>query len=90
VKKKAPLPFISIASQKNHIVLYHMGIYSNKEVEAWFVKEYKKQAATKIDMGKSCLQFKNPDNIPYDLIGELCAEISAKDHIASYEDRMRS
>lgn len=85
VKEGEPLPFISIASQKNHIALYHMGIYSKKEVEEWFVEEYKKRVPTKLDMGKSCIRFRNPDKIPYDLIGELCTKITVEDHIKSYE-----
>ncbi len=85
VKEGEPLPFISIASQKNHIALYHMGIYGDKDLETWFVEEYKKQVPTKLDMGKSCIRFKNPDRIPYDLIGELCTKISVENYIKSYE-----
>ncbi len=85
VKEGEPLPFISIASQKNHIAFYHMGIYSKKEVEEWFVEEYKKRVAAKLDMGKSCIRFRNPDKIPYDLIGELCTKITVNDYIAAYE-----
>lgn len=86
VKEGEPLPFISIASQKNHIALYHMGIYSKKDVEEWFAKEYKKRVPTKLDMGKSCIRFRNPDKIPYDLIGELCTKITVEDHIKFYEE----
>ena len=39
---KLPLPFINLASQKNFIALYHMGIYANKNLESWFVSEYPK------------------------------------------------
>jgi len=85
VKEGEPLPFISIASQKNHIALYHMGIYSKKDVEEWFAKEYEKRVPRKLDMGKSCIRFRNPDKIPYDLIGELCTKITVEDHIKSYE-----
>lgn len=85
VKDGEPLPFISIASQKNHIALYHMGIYGDKDLETWFAEEYKKQVPTKLDMGKSCIRFKNPDRIPYDLVGALCRKISVEDYIKSYE-----
>ena len=88
VKKGEPLPFISIAAQKNHIALYHMGLYSNPEVEKWFVEAYAKRVPTKLDMGKSCIRFKNPNKIPYDLIGELCEKISVESHIESYEKRI--
>jgi hypothetical protein len=54
-------------------------------VEEWFVEEYKKRVAAKLDMGKSCIRFRNPDKIPYDLIGELCTKITVNDYIAAYE-----
>ena len=85
VKKDEPLPFLSLASQKNHIALYHMGLYGNKEIEKWFVFEYTKRVPTKLDMGKSCIRFRNPALIPFDLIAELCREITVEDYISYYE-----
>ncbi len=80
-----PLPFLSLASQKSHIALYHMGIYMNPDVMNWFTSEYPKFSKTKLDMGKSCIRFKNPANIPYTLIGELAQKITPMQHIQSYE-----
>jgi len=82
---KLPLHFINIASQKNHIALYHMGIYGNKELLNWFLTEYRKIYTTKPDMGKGCFRFKKPDRIPFQLIGELSAKISVADWIKMYE-----
>jgi hypothetical protein len=76
-----PLPFVSIASQKNFIALYHMGLYGDPKLLEWFVKEYASQCKHKLDMGKSCVRFKKPDQIPFKLIGELMKKISAKDWI---------
>ena len=80
-----PLPFINIASQKNFIAVYHMGIYSNKKLLDWFTSEYAKQSTAKLDMGKSCLRFKNPEKIPYDLIGELASKVTVQEWIDMYE-----
>ena len=88
-KEGEPLPFLSLASQKNHIALYHMGIYGNPEMEAWFVKEYTERVPTKLDMGKSCIRFKNPNHIPYDLIAELCQKITVDDYIHAYEKALK-
>lgn len=85
---KLPLPFISIASQKNHIAVYHMGIYADKKLYDWFVGEYPKYVDTKLDMGKSYIRFKNPNKIPHKLIGELASKMSVKDWIARYEQNM--
>ena len=86
---KLPLPFANIASQKNFIGFYHMGIYANPELLEWFVKEYPKHSDTKLDMGKSCVRFKKMDKIPYDLIGKLMRKMSVKDWIKLYEQNRK-
>lgn len=82
---KQALPFMNIASQKNAISLYHMGIYGNSELLDWFVSEYPKYCKSKLDMGKGCVRFKKMNEIPYQLIGELTAKMSCQDWIAMYE-----
>ena len=80
-----PLPFINIASQKNFVALYHSGIYTDPNVHDWFVSEYPKHVKTKLDMGKSCIRFKNINTIPYQLIAALCQKITPQEWIALYE-----
>jgi hypothetical protein len=82
---KLPLPFLNIASQKNHIGFYHMGIYANKELMAWFKKAYADTVTTRLDMGKSCIRFRNPDQIPYRLLGELCTKMQVAEWVDLYE-----
>jgi len=82
---KLPLPFMNIASQKNFIALYHMGIYANPEILEWFTTEYPKHSSHKLDMGKSCLRFKKMDQIPFNLIAELAEKMSVEDWIECYE-----
>jgi uncharacterized protein YdhG (YjbR/CyaY superfamily) len=84
---KLPLPFMNIASQKNFISLYHMGIYANDKLMKWFTEEFAKRSKTKLDMGKSCIRFKKPELIPYDLIGELAAKITVQNWIELYEKK---
>ena len=84
-----PLPFISLASQKNHIALYHMGIYGDPVVLDWFTDEYAHRVPTKLDMGKSCIRFTNPDRIPYDLVAELCRKITVEAFISAYESAIQ-
>ena len=67
-----PLPFMNLASQKNFIALYHMGLYADKNLYNWFITEYPKYSKKKLDMGKSCIRFKYIDNIPFELIAQLC------------------
>jgi hypothetical protein len=84
-KPTEPLPFAAIASQKNSINFYHMGIYSKPELLNWFLEEYPKHTKQKLDMGKSCIRFKKIDDIPYKLIGELMKKITVKEWIKIYE-----
>lgn len=84
-----PLPFISVASQKNFIALYHMGLYANPELYQWFVAEYPKYSKYKLDMGKSCIRFKKIDDIPYDLLEMLFKKMSPQDWIGIYTENIR-
>lgn len=82
---KLPLPFLSLASQKNFVALYHMGLYADADLLEWFTDEFKKRSSAKLDMGKSCIRFKKPEQIPYELIGELAGKMSSAQWIALYE-----
>ena len=84
-----PLPFINVASQKNFIALYHMGIYAKPELLNWFVSEYPKHCTRKLDMGKSCIRFKKIEEIPFTLIAELCTKMSIQDWIDLYEKNIK-
>jgi uncharacterized protein YdhG (YjbR/CyaY superfamily) len=86
-KPSEPLPFVSIASQKNSINFYHMGIYADATLLNWFVAEYPKHSKQKLDMGKSCIRFKKPEHIPYELLGQLMQKMTAAQWIALYEHR---
>lgn len=87
---KLPLPFMNVASQKNSITVYHMGIYGSPKLEKWFVDAYTKATGKKADKGKSCLRYKKPEDIPYKLIGELAAKMTPDDWIAQYESVIKN
>lgn len=87
---KLPLPFINIASQKNFVAFYHMGIYADKEILDWFTGEYPKYSKLKLDMGKSCVRFKKPDQIPFELIGKLVQKMSVEKWIEIYESNIKT
>ncbi len=87
---KLPLPFMNIASQKNHIAVYHSGIYADEKIMDWFTKEFPKHSDRKLDMGKSCIRFKKPEHIPFELIGELASKMTVEDWINTYESAVKS
>jgi uncharacterized protein YdhG (YjbR/CyaY superfamily) len=84
-----PLPFMNIASQKNFVAFYHMGIYADVELLEWFQTEYPNHCKRKLDMGKSCIRFKKMDDIPYDLLGQLVSKVSVDDWIKVYTEAVR-
>lgn len=86
---KLPLPFISIASQKNFVAFYHMGIYADENLLKWFTDEYPKHCKNKLDMGKSCIRFKKMNDIPYELLGELSGKMTAEKWIEIYEREIK-
>ncbi|WP_124058660.1 DUF1801 domain-containing protein [Vaginisenegalia massiliensis] len=81
------LSFLSLASQKQHIAIYHNGIYMFDQVREWFLTEYPKYMTTKPDIGKSCIRFRNMKTIPYELIGQLCQKVTLQEFIDQYEAR---
>ena len=84
-----PLPFVSVANQKNFLALYHMGIYAKKELLDWFVSEYPKHSKRKLDMGKSCIRFKKMEDIPYSLLAELIQKMTCEEWIEIYEANIK-
>ena len=87
---KLPLPFLGLASQKNFIAVYHMGIYADPKLLEWFTTEYAKQVKGKLDMGKSCIRFKKPENIPFKLIGELAGKMTVAEWVRLYESEFKN
>ena len=87
---KMPLPFMNVASQKNTITIYHMGMYGDPKLEKWFTDAYTKATGKKADKGKSCLRYKKPEDIPYKLIGELASKTSPEQWIEQYETTLKN
>lgn len=84
-----PLPFLNIASQKNHIAVYHMGMYAKPELLQWFTEKYPKHSKFKLDMGKSCVRFKKPERITYDLIAQLVSKMTVDEWVEIYEKNIK-
>ena len=83
-----PLGYVSLASQKNYMSLYLMGIYGEVDGRNWFEAEAEKRGA-KLDIGKACVRFRRLEDLPLDLVGEAVARIGVEDFIDKYE-RSRS
>jgi len=81
---KQPLPFVSVASQKNHMAIYMMCIYGMQEHRDWFVKAWE-ATGKKLDMGKGCVRFKKIEDVPLEVVGEAIARVPVEELVAFYE-----
>lgn len=84
-----PLPFISFASQTQHVSFYHMGIYANSKLLKWFQAEYEKRIPTKLNMGKSCVRIRKMTPEILELLGELCEKVTVQEWISLYEESIK-
>jgi len=66
---KKPLMYAALANQKNHMAVYLTGIYMDEKLNQEFENSYKK-TGKRYDVGKSCVRFRNLDDLPLLLIGE--------------------
>ncbi len=82
---KTPLPYAALASQKNHMAVYLMCAYGNKEIDAWFRKAYQ-ATGKKLDMGKSCVRFKKLDDLALNVIGEVITKVPVNKFIEIYKE----
>jgi uncharacterized protein YdhG (YjbR/CyaY superfamily) len=81
---KQPLVIASLASQKNHMALYLVGVYGDTKIETWFRKAFA-AAGKRLDMGKSCVRFKTLDALPLPVIGEVIEKVPPATLIAAHD-----
>ena len=85
---KQALPFAALASQKNHMAFYIMGLNGDPTLAKWFEKAWK-DTGRKLDVGKSCIRFKKLDDLALDVIGEALHRLPARKYIEIYEKARR-
>ncbi|MFC1649495.1 DUF1801 domain-containing protein [Patescibacteria group bacterium] len=86
---KTPLPYVSLASQKNHMAIYLNNVYSDSDLKKWFVVEYRK-SGKRLDMGKSCVRFRDLDDLPLNLIGEVVSKTTPQQQVNTYLSSRKS
>ena len=81
---KQALQTVALASQKNYMSVYLMNVYGDQETAQWFEEEFR-ASGKKLNMGKCCVRFKRPEDLPLDLIGKAVARTSVDGFIEVYE-----
>mgnify|MGYP002623941435 CR=1 FL=1 len=84
---KQPLPYAALASQKNYLSLYMMGIYTEPDDAKWFEQAWR-ASGKRLDMGKCCVRFKRLDDVPLDVVAEAFRRMPARRYIACYEAQL--
>jgi len=84
-----PLMLMSLTSTKGHIALHHLGLYASGPLLQWFQTAWSKNCAKKLDMGKGCVRFKKPDEVPLELIGKLASKLTPQAWIEIYQKALR-
>jgi hypothetical protein len=94
--RKQPLPFAALASQKNYLSLYLMGVYcgcgegpgAGETPHARWFREAWAKTGKKLDMGKACVRFRKVEDLPLDVVGEAIRRMPAKLYIAQYQQML--
>ena len=81
---KQALQYAALASQKQYMSLYLMNVYGDPETEKWFTAQYR-ASGKRLDMGKACVRFRKPEDLPIDLVGEAIARTPVDEFIRRYE-----
>lgn len=77
---KQPLMYAALASQKNHMAVYLMGIYMDDADRDQFFEAYK-ATGKRLDIGKSCVRFRKLEDLPLELIGPAIAAMPADEFV---------
>ena len=92
---KQGLPFAALASQKNYMSVYLMGLYcgciegvSDTNLVRWFREAWAK-TGKKLNMGKACIRFKKADDLALDVLGEAIRRMPARKYVEVYEEARR-
>lgn len=92
---KQPLPFAALASQKQYVSLYLMGLYITSEVDAkgqaaespdsvWFRQAWL-DSGHRLNMGKSCVRVRSLDDVAFEVVAEAIRRVPLDEYIARYE-----
>jgi large subunit ribosomal protein L31 len=65
-------------------------LYGSGALTEWFQSEWPKHSSRKLDMGKGCVRFKKPEEVPFALIGELATKLTPQAWVEFYEKAIKS
>ena len=75
-----PLLYAALASQKNYMSLYLMGIYGSEPLRARFEEAYAATGKPQ-DIGKSCVRFRTLEDLPLDVVGDAIGAMTLEEFV---------
>jgi uncharacterized protein YdhG (YjbR/CyaY superfamily) len=85
--RKQPLPFMHLASMKNHLGFYPFCIYGDSELKKSFLDAHESEGK-KVDAGKACIRFKKLTDISLSAIADLVRNATLERFISTYESQI--
>ena len=79
-----PLCVAALSAGKTHCSIYLMAAYGDTKTRKWLEEAFKK-SGKKLDMGKACVRFKTPEDLPLDAIAKVIATVTPDKYIKTYE-----
>jgi hypothetical protein len=80
-----PLAYAALASQKNHMSVYLMGIYGDASLRERFEADYR-ATGKRMDVGKSCVRFRTLDDLPLEVVGEAVGALTLEQFLAMHDE----
>ena len=91
---KLPLPYAGLASQKNHMSLYLMAIYTSCEdgeesPGARWLRDRWTRDGRKLDMGRACIRFKKLEQVPLEVVAGAFKKFTVAQYIRQYQKALK-
>lgn len=83
-----PLCIAALSAGKHYCSLHLMAAYGDPATRKWLEDQFT-QSGKKLDMGKACVRFKTPDDLPLDAIAKVIAKVPPDKYIKVYEQSRR-
>ena len=84
-----PLVHTALANQKQHMSLYLNGIYGDEAIRERFEDDYR-ATGKRYDVGKSCVRFRQLDDLPLNVVAKAIEATSVEDLIGQHERAMEA
>ena len=80
--------YVALGAQKNYLSVYLMGAYGSPALTGRLQEGFR-AAGKRLDMGKSCIRFRQASDLALDVVGSVVASVPMRAFVASAESARR-